>query len=86
MPDGFSDDQENTLKTDENSRIEIAIKIFSTSILVFKNRSGYIKGDRRFGKNYKGVSNHRKLVKLWCEKEFRNIKRIYLSGLNIPCP
>jgi len=61
----------------------LAIKIYKTSILVFKDREKYIAGEFRFRKGF-NKSNPRKMVKLWAEKEIRNLKRIYQSG--IPCP
>lgn len=61
----------------------LAIKIYKTSILVFKDREKYIQGEFRFRKGY-CKSNPRKLIKLWAEKEIRNLKRIHQSG--IPCP
>lgn len=57
-------------------KIPCAVKIFKTSILVFKNRQDYIGGDRRFKYGYKNNSNHRKLIELWMEKEMRNLRRI----------
>ncbi|KAL1858085.1 Serine/threonine-protein kinase rio1 [Diaporthe australafricana] len=60
-----------------------AIKIYKTAILVFKDRERYITGEHRFkGGSEKG--NNRKMVKLWAEKEFRNLRRIHTAG--IPCP
>lgn len=60
-----------------------AIKIYKTAILVFKDRERYITGEHRFkGGSEKG--NNRKMVKLWAEKEFRNLRRIHAAG--IPCP
>ena len=59
--------------------IEFAVKIFKTSILIFKDRERYVSGEFRFRKGHcKG--NPRKKVKLWAEKEVRNLKRICLSG------
>eukprot|EP00331_Platyophrya_macrostoma_P030007 CAMPEP_0176432208 /NCGR_PEP_ID=MMETSP0127-20121128/15257_1 /TAXON_ID=938130 /ORGANISM="Platyophrya macrostoma, Strain WH" /LENGTH=525 /DNA_ID=CAMNT_0017814335 /DNA_START=9 /DNA_END=1586 /DNA_ORIENTATION=+ len=66
-----------------NKGISLAIKIYKTSILVFKDREKYIQGEFRFRRGY-CKSNPRKLIKLWAEKEIRNLKRIYQSG--IPCP
>lgn len=60
-----------------------AIKIYKTSILVFKDRDKYVTGDFRFKKGYNKSSN-RAMVKEWAEKEMRNLKRIYAAG--IPCP
>lgn len=65
-----------------NSR-EYAVKIYKTSILVFKDRERYVDGEFRF-RNTKNQSNPRKMVKVWAEKEFRNLKRLYSHG--IPCP
>lgn len=62
---------------------EYAVKIYKTSILVFKDRERYVDGEYRF-RNSKNQSNPRKMVKLWAEKEFRNLKRLYSHG--IPCP
>lgn len=62
---------------------EYAVKIYKTSILVFKDRERYVDGEFRF-RNTKNQSNPRKMVKVWAEKEFRNLKRLYTHG--IPCP
>ena len=66
--------------------MEFAIKIFKTSILVFKDRERYVSGEFRFRKGHcKG--NPRKKVKLWAEKEVRNLKRILQSGkIRAPMP
>lgn len=60
-----------------------AIKVYKTSILVFKDRDKYVTGEYRFRQGY-SKSNNRAMVKLWAEKEMRNLKRIYVAG--IPCP
>jgi RIO kinase 1 len=62
---------------------EFAIKIYKTSILVFKDRDKYVAGEHRWRKGY-CKSNPRKMVKVWAEKEMRNYRRIYAAG--IPCP
>ncbi|XP_078224550.1 serine/threonine-protein kinase RIO1 isoform X1 [Callithrix jacchus] len=60
-----------------------AIKIYKTSILVFKDRDKYVSGEFRFRHGYcKG--NPRKMVKTWAEKEMRNLIR--LNTAEIPCP
>lgn len=59
------------------------IKVYKTSILVFKDRDKYVQGEFRFRRGY-CRSNNRKLVQTWAEKEMRNLTRIYQSG--IPCP
>lgn len=60
----------------------MAIKIYKTSILVFKDRDRYVSGDSRFSRYSK--HNPRKMVKMWAEKEMRNLKRLW--GAGIPCP
>ncbi|KAK4870992.1 hypothetical protein LT330_000229 [Penicillium expansum] len=60
-----------------------AIKVYKTSILVFKDRDKYVTGEFRFRQGY-NKSNNRAMVKLWAEKEMRNLRRIYAAG--IPCP
>lgn len=70
--------------TAENSSIdEYAIKIYKTSILVFKDRDKYVAGEHRWRKGY-CKSNPRKMVQVWAEKEMRNYRRIHAAG--IPCP
>lgn len=56
---------------------EYAVKIFKTSILVFKDRERYVSGEYRF-RNGHCKGNPRKMVKLWAEKEVRNLKRLSL--------
>jgi RIO kinase 1 len=60
-----------------------AIKVYKTSILVFKDRDKYVTGEFRFKHGY-NKHNNRAMVKVWAEKEMRNLRRIYGSG--IPCP
>lgn len=60
-----------------------AIKVFKTSILVFKDRDKYVSGEHRFKSGYNKSSN-RAMVKVWAEKEFRNLRRLFTAG--IPCP
>ena len=48
---------------------------------MFKNLIEYIEGDPRFtGLRRK----HRDLVEVWVRKEYRNMKRLYRWGLNVP--
>ena len=63
--------------------LQRAIKVYKTSILIFKDRDKYVSGEYRFRQGY-SKSNNRAMVKVWAEKEMRNLKRIYASG--IPCP
>ena len=74
-PDTTSD----TLQTP----IHRAIKVYKTSILLFKDRDKYVTGEFRFKQGY-NKNNNRAMVKVWAEKEMRNLRRIHGSG--IPCP
>ncbi|PYI08520.1 extragenic suppressor of the bimD6 mutation [Aspergillus sclerotiicarbonarius CBS 121057] len=67
----------------EDTPLHRAIKVYKTSILVFKDRDKYVTGEFRFRQGY-SKSNNRAMVKLWAEKEMRNLRRIYAAG--IPCP
>ncbi|CAI2181788.1 15395_t:CDS:10 [Funneliformis geosporum] len=60
-----------------------AIKVYKTSILIFKDRDRYVTGEYRFRHGY-SKHNPRKMVKLWAEKEMRNLKRLWQA--DIPCP
>lgn len=60
-----------------------AVKVYKTSILVFKDRDKYVTGEFRFRHGY-ARHNPRKMVRLWAEKEMRNLTRLYNAG--IPCP
>ncbi|KJZ76381.1 hypothetical protein HIM_04110 [Hirsutella minnesotensis 3608] len=66
-----------------NDVVQRAIKVYKTAILVFKDRERYITGEHRFKSGF-DKGNNRKMVKLWAEKEYRNLRRIYNAG--IPCP
>ncbi|KRX95856.1 Serine/threonine-protein kinase RIO3 [Trichinella pseudospiralis] len=54
---------------------DFAVKVFKTTLNEFQNRTDYVQEDYRF-------KNTRKILKLWAEKEYRNLKRT--NG--IPCP
>ncbi|CAZ81529.1 unnamed protein product [Tuber melanosporum] len=60
-----------------------AIKVYKTAILVFKDRDRYVSGEHRFRNGY-NKGNNRAMVKMWAEKEMRNLKRLFVAG--IPCP
>jgi RIO kinase 1 len=61
----------------------LALKIYKTSILVFKDRDRYVSGEFRFKSGY-ARSNPRKMVRLWAEKEMRNLRRMRTAGLRVP--
>lgn len=62
-----------------------AIKVYKTAILSFKDRERYITGEHRFKSGF-DKGNNRKMVQLWAEKEFRNLRRIYNAGILCPKP
>lgn len=64
---------------------EFAVKIFKTTVLVFRDRERYIEGEHRF-RNAKCKNNAFKMVKQWAEKEVRNLKRLHAAGLCVPEP
>ncbi|KAJ6113982.1 hypothetical protein N7523_007299 [Penicillium sp. IBT 18751x] len=70
---------------DDASPIHRAIKVYKTSILVFKDRDKYVTGEFRFRQGY-NKSNNRAMVKVWAEKEMRNLRRIYAAGIPSPEP
>ncbi|MHA1946829.1 MAG: serine protein kinase RIO [Candidatus Hodarchaeales archaeon] len=61
----------------------IVLKIFRTSTLNFKKILTYISGDIRFKKYSKKT---RSVIKLWVEKEFKNLNRSTSVGVNAPKP
>lgn len=75
----YSDEEGNEAETARQR----AIKVYKTSILVFKDREKYVSGEYRFRQGYNKSSN-RAMVKVWAEKEMRNLKRIHAA--DIPCP
>lgn len=68
---------------DLSKRQSLALKIYKTSILVFKDRDRYVSGEFRFRHGY-SRHNPRKMVRLWAEKEARNLKRLYTAGIRSP--
>ncbi|XP_013105243.1 serine/threonine-protein kinase RIO1 [Stomoxys calcitrans] len=68
-----------------DSEDEFAIKIYKTSILVFKDRDKYVSGEFRFRHGY-CRSNPRKMVRTWAEKEMRNYLRMFNASVPVPEP
>lgn len=69
----------------DSEKGSLALKIYKTSILVFKDRDRYVSGEFRFRHGY-AKHNPRKMVRLWAEKEARNLKRMVSAGLRAPVP
>jgi len=63
---------------------DIALKIYLVQTAEFRRgRRVYIEGDPRF-REVRG--DIRKLVELWCSKEYRNLVRAYEAGVRVPRP
>ncbi|MFX1409661.1 MAG: serine protein kinase RIO [Promethearchaeota archaeon] len=62
---------------------EVAIKIYKIDSNTSKWMRNYIIGDPRFKKIPGNIS---KVIFLWASKEFKNLKRAYKVGLNVPKP
>uniref|UniRef100_A0A183BHY2 Serine/threonine-protein kinase RIO3 n=1 Tax=Globodera pallida TaxID=36090 RepID=A0A183BHY2_GLOPA len=61
----------------QSTPTHFAIKVYKTTLTGFRNRAEYVKDDFRF-------RNPRRVMKIWTEKEFLNLKR--LKNANIKCP
>ena len=73
----------NVYHASSGQGVDRAVKIYKTSILIFKDRDKYVTGEFRFRHGY-CRHNPRKMVKTWAEKEMRNLTRMHQGG--IPCP
>ncbi len=63
---------------------DLAVKIFLVSTAEFRRgRLKYIEGDPRFKRVGRKI---RDIVRAWCSKEFRNLKRAYEVGVRVPRP
>ena len=63
---------------------DLAVKIFLVTTAEFrKSRLKYIEGDPRFKRVGRKI---RDLVRTWCSKEFRNLKRAREVGVRVPEP
>ena len=60
-----------------------AVKIYMMASADFKKRLRYIAGDRRFGKL---PSSSREIIRLWVQKEFRNLQTAAAAGVRVPRP
>jgi RIO kinase 1 len=61
----------------------LAIKVYRTSTADFRRMREYVLGDPRF-KRIRGGT--RSLVFTWAEKEFKNLKIAYETGVRVPRP
>jgi RIO kinase 1 len=60
-----------------------AVKIYLTASVEFKKRMRYIAGDRRFAKLPNSI---RAMIKLWVQKEFKNLQLAEAAGVRVPKP
>ena len=60
------------------------IKIYKVNTMFFRDRNKYIQNEIRFS-NF-CTSNNRKLIKVWAEKEVRNLNRLNKNDINSPKP
>ncbi|KHN83569.1 Serine/threonine-protein kinase RIO1 [Toxocara canis] len=63
----------------------LAVKVYKTSILTFKDRERYVADEFRYRHGY-CKRNPRKMVATWAEKEMRNLMRMKQAGLPVPKP
>ncbi|KAI8019686.1 Serine/threonine-protein kinase rio1 [Camellia lanceoleosa] len=80
----FLGSEANVYHATKSDGQELAIKVYKTSVLVFKDRDRYVQGDYRFRHGY-CRHNPRKMVKTY-EKEMRNLKRLKAAGIRCPTP
>jgi RIO kinase 1 len=62
---------------------EVALKIYKIDRNTSKWMKNYITGDPRFKRIPNNIS---KIIFLWANKEFKNLKRAHRVGLNVPRP
>ncbi|RLN11031.1 hypothetical protein BBJ28_00009199 [Nothophytophthora sp. Chile5] len=65
--------------------VQLAVKIFRTTLNEFSNRHEYITGDRRFDLNFQ-KKDLRRQIKSWTEKEYRNLCRAAKNQIRAPKP
>ncbi len=67
----------------DRSKRPVVLKVYLVETSSFQNMSEYITGDRRF---HNVGKNKRKIVYLWCAKEYRNLKKAHSCGISVPEP
>lgn len=65
--------------------VQLAVKIFRTTLNEFGNRHEYVTGDRRFDLNFQ-KKDQRRQIKAWTDKEFRNLSRAAKCNIRAPTP
>lgn len=62
---------------------KVAIKVYRTNAMDFKQISKYLLGDPRFGKISK---TRRTFIYTWCRREFKNLQTAFRGGVTCPKP
>lgn len=70
---------------DEPLPKECVLKVFKTSLTDFKTRKRYIEEDFRF-KDRMTKNNTQKVIRLWAEKEYHNLRRLQRASIPSPTP
>ncbi len=92
MRKGILDDILGVISTGKEANIyygvgineeEYAIKIYRDTASTFRRIKPYIEGDRRFQKIR---NNYQDMVAAWCQKEFKNLSRLYAHEIPAPQP
>ncbi|CAI5730374.1 unnamed protein product [Hyaloperonospora brassicae] len=65
--------------------VQLAVKIFRTTLNEFSNRHEYVTGDRRFDLNFQR-KDQRRQIKAWTDKEYRNLCRVTKRNIRAPAP
>eukprot|EP00817_Percolomonadidae_sp_ATCC50343_P006782 CAMPEP_0117429614 /NCGR_PEP_ID=MMETSP0758-20121206/9146_1 /TAXON_ID=63605 /ORGANISM="Percolomonas cosmopolitus, Strain AE-1 (ATCC 50343)" /LENGTH=582 /DNA_ID=CAMNT_0005216795 /DNA_START=6 /DNA_END=1751 /DNA_ORIENTATION=- len=81
-PESLNQINKDKEKDDLDYIPQLALKIYKTSSLSFKDRERYISGEYRFRHGYSKTSQ--KMVRLWAEKELRNLKKLEEIGVPVP--
>lgn len=69
-----------------NQDLDVAVKVYKTSILQFKDRERYVAGEFRFRRGGYQRGSNRKMVQQWAEKEYRNLLRLTEANVLVPQP
>ena len=68
---------------EEGRSVPLAVKIYRIETSEFHKMDEYLTGDKRF--DMRRIPK-KEIVYVWTEKEFRNLKRAYDTGVNVPKP
>ncbi|MCS7102811.1 MAG: serine protein kinase RIO [Candidatus Korarchaeum sp.] len=77
-----SSGKESVVLAGRGAGVEVAVKVHRVYTANFKRYLDYIVGDHRFVP----VKDKEKLINTWARKEFRNLLRMWESGVNVPKP